>query len=733
MVRLRPNEVVDDRVLLARAQAEIVRLKQLLRQALDNTLRADAGPKESVEAAEKISLGVGSDLHSAVKTITSTRAPQNIDDSLETAPEKTAGPGDSPDAVGSGNAAALTAASQRRQVARLIADSEHLREENERLKTEVQRLVDCEHQRQKQKKRHYRRGRSSSFGSRSLAAGRLSFSPSPVDWGVRYADAAEAARRRRRPGSSSRSSILGANSRGASSRARSASPSVTATRASIPRFRRHAFQEEEGEVTLPERAMDLSTEKLREILGEEGDGEGSEMSGVIQRKEDPNEVKAVRELERFRSELDRLASADRSEQRRTGEAMASARHVNEKDIVVQEAEESQRLEDVMFEAQGRERQRVREERARLSAARAERLALEAQLASLNAVTHGDSADLSVNPETAEPPTTTPQATIRKYAGEGHTVDEPLFSRRVPTNGRRAPLADVEVSPTFGDKIDDRVEGRTDAGEHTEPCRRDTTLNAAATAVTTAERDENTQEENVTNKVNISLSEQCRTAIASASQLPVARQTGWTTPPPRPQRSPSRRRPVTSAGNALARTRSWRSWKKDRGGSQSPTRVSDSMHTLGTSSKARKSRAKWKRQQHQKGSPTVPFEHKQVDAPESAASLPRNREAKLTALYTAYPLSHVSSPGGSGLATRKPGGSQVATAGDKNGGSAVPSNKFQERDRPCTSDPDVDVDDAKIRVKSASKGRARLAYSVADRGLRLTVRCCTCVGDFDPNM
>lgn len=333
MVRIRPNEVVDDRVLLGRARAEITRLKQLLRQALGNALQ----PEEPGSTPNV--LNSRGHLHSM---------PSRDIDGIGRVGTET---GQEVAFMGcpNGDARIVKPAIQNRHVAKLIAENERLRDDNTCLLEKVQRLMQT-----KQKMKRRRRGGRSITPVRRIAP---PIPAAPIDLTASHANAASQATRQRP----------------SSSRERCPSPRQSLSSARSLTLKPFIWREFGP--------GDNDNVEGKPIEDEVSEGE---MKGLI----DDNlttpstgnrEEEEMAQLEALRCSLQ--AADCRNETEGHGVASRRAASADMEKIVG----ESQRMEDLLFEAQGRERRRLREERERLSSSRAERLALEAQLAEL---THG---------------------------------------------------------------------------------------------------------------------------------------------------------------------------------------------------------------------------------------------------------------------------------------------------------------------------------------------------------
>lgn len=320
MVRIRPNEVVDDRVLLGRARAEITRLKQLLRQVLDNALQSD---KSGSTPTALYSRGHSRDIGRVEEETGEEIALTGCSD---------------------GDARTVKQAAQNRQVAKLIADNERLRDDNNCLLAKIQRLEKI-----KQTMKRRRRGARSITPMRRIAP---PIPATPVDSNARYTNAASQ-QRRQRP---------------SSSRERCQSPRQSLSPASSPTLK-------------PFIRREFATDGNIEGKPIEDDVSEGEIKGLI----DDNltttstgnrEEEEMAQIEALRCSL--LASEGRNGIEGNGVTSQRAASPQIGEIVG----ESQRMEDLLFEAQGRERRRIHEERERLNSSRTERLALEAQLADL---------------------------------------------------------------------------------------------------------------------------------------------------------------------------------------------------------------------------------------------------------------------------------------------------------------------------------------------------------------
>lgn len=501
MVRLRANEVVDDRVLLARAQAEIKRLKRRLREALEGTLLGaaaehndddgDNADETNTGSCHHHEGGTGPDNARVVSSMIKVGSAYScaggpgeggkederggLEDSITTTAGTTTGEQDhcASTSVGKEETGGIPAAAgtittattdvqavQKRQAAKLIAENERLREDNDRLRADIQRLILRSNKQRLKRQRRQQRGVGRP--GNNTPHGPL---PSPIDWSARYAVAAAEARRRR-PASSHRPSSDLSLSRRVSSSASSVSSSrmimtgrkrntdpgraVAVTAAAteparvtnLPKFRRRQFDdldegerqgqvEDEGDSKHVEDG--LSAEEIRAIIGNNAGAEETEaMPTSAGNQEEDEEAIELTQLAMFRRELQEgvvskpfakrgggSGGGGGKEGRRRGGGDAlennggvlvdnSAGNGNqheETDIEVF-LDHAQRLEDMMFEAQGRERQRLREERARLACAREQRLALEAQLAGLSGGRDDGIISVDTDNDTQTPATTT---------------------------------------------------------------------------------------------------------------------------------------------------------------------------------------------------------------------------------------------------------------------------------------------------------------------------------------
>lgn len=437
MVRLRANEVVDDRVLLARAQAEIKRLKRRLQEALEDTLLGVAEDYDDGGNADEENGGgcPQPDTERGPDGTTKTKigalggwivesgreGAKGGQGDAENAEIATEGPngGGKPCLVSTNEEQEKTAVrvsaaatptvekTQRRQTAKLIAENEHLREDNERLRADVQRLV---LQSNKQRLRRHRRQQRSVGRAGNIPTGPRS---APIDWSMRYSDAAADVRRRRlesshRANSPARVKRSASSSRvGTMERKRHASPTTTPARVyGLPKFCRRQFGVDgdvgQGEESEGEPVEDrLSGEEIQAILRGDVEADAAESMLALQGNPEKGDEEAVaaKQLEMFRRELQGRAAGGSFVRRGGGggeegagaapansgivaERFGSAGSGNqdeERDIE-KFLENSQRLEDLMFEAQGREKRRLRVERGHLASAREKRLELEAQLA-----------------------------------------------------------------------------------------------------------------------------------------------------------------------------------------------------------------------------------------------------------------------------------------------------------------------------------------------------------------
>lgn len=404
-------------MLLARAQAEIKRLKRRLREALEGTLLGVAEDHDNGGNADEVDSGgchhpeggrTGSDETRELSNETNIDAPGGCtgkpggertggrEGGAENAGIATTGTnsgGQPYGCVSTGggkeNTVQISAATnpsveitQKRQTAKLIAENERLREDNDRLRVDVQRLV---LQSNKQRLRRQRRQQRSVGRSGNILTG-----SSPIDWSTRYADAAADARRRRPEPSHLVNSPSRMNRSASSSRVitvprkRRASPTTAPARVpNLPRFRRRHFGADgdggEGPESEGEPVEDkLSAEEVQAILGETVETKATETMLALPGNtgEGDEEAAAAEQLELFRRDI--REGAVRGFPQPGG---GRGNQDEETDIEAFLAK-SQRMEDLMFEAEGRERRRLRQERVRLAAAREQRLELEAQLAEL---------------------------------------------------------------------------------------------------------------------------------------------------------------------------------------------------------------------------------------------------------------------------------------------------------------------------------------------------------------
>lgn len=654
MVRLRPNEVVDDRVLLSRAQAEIVRLKQLLRQALDNTLRADHSiPQEEAESMGYVSKcdrnpnggekgrskGIEPlDSASVLSSLTGARAATTVKLAMESEFRPTTG----------GTNSAVTTEGKW-QMAKLMAENERLREDNERLTADFQRLS-----REQIKTKHHGRGRAVAIGGKPPT--------SSVDWSARHADAADQTKQGR----------LGSHSPLAPRRA-SGSRSASVVTSSVPAstllsFRRREFDDDDkgtdcGDCGHKEAHLGFSNEQLRDILGEDGVSRG--------KGDDQEEAEAATELDLFRSEMNRVGRGNLSVAAQT-EVEDDGGNV---DAGVQ-IQEFQRLEDMMFQAQGRERRRVREERKRLASARTERLALEAELAALTSSSAAERPAISKNIVPRTPISAAP-------ADEASTFGR---NSRVGPGDRRALINNESWVETSGGTD----ENRRDSGSILQDITSSFTVASSGNANELKLGDRHGDHE--------SLPERSRRK-EPVTEVPELRQTGWTTPS---RQSPSRRRPATSIGGLTGSVRS----RRKRTGSESPSpvmRVGNSSVDTSPAKKGRKNGRGW---QHQQRSPVpVSVSSSTVAAAVVAASSTfKTSNAKLRLLQKTYPMA---SPPPALTTSRQ-------NRGARDGGTESAGEVHLERSG----------NRYKGNEEEKSTGletrRPGLAYSVADMGLRLTV-------------
>lgn len=501
MVRLRANEVVDESVLLARAQAEIVRLKKLLRQALDNTLTVGGvcGLHEEPGTRDWSSENPKPDI--------------NVVDMKEVNDEEHVTPTNSlsgeTDAKETAQITTTMVAAQKHQAAKLMAENERLREENDRLKADVQRFS----QNNQRSKRRRRGGREvTAMGSEGLPF-------PPVDWSARYAEAASDTRRRRSAGS-----LSFVNDSASSLRARSASPlAKVSIQASLSTFKRRSFDDgrDGGEGDPVENS--LSAEEVRVVIGDE--------ETMILSPGNQEEAEEVTQLEMFRCELEGGVGG-------TGKPSKVVENTNllaiDKTETNKFLHDSQRLEDLMFEAQSRERQRLREERDRFAIAKRERLMLEAQLAELNG-------GITV---------ATPTAVVTAATSSA----PPALSKKIaPTLQQAAPFA--EQPPSDGTLLGAQVRSPDARFSKINNDRRGSgwdgpgagdTFNKAGNTKPPQSRDGigNVVHSNGRGTVEASLPAGIR-KVARVAKLPEWRKTNWTSPAPRQKLN--RQRPATSAG------------------------------------------------------------------------------------------------------------------------------------------------------------------------------------------
>lgn len=460
MVRLRPNEVVDDRVLLARAQAEIVHLKQLLRQALDNTLNVP-GDMPRWGSGEWNASEAGPHTKSAEACLKAS------EDSVTVEDRSSKGSGEvTTEKLGEKAADITSTMAEERERSALIAENERLREDNECLKADVQRLLYAQ-----QQKRHRRK--------RGIIEGPP---PSPMGSSARYAYAADTARRNRLASRSS-GSLRSFNVR---------SPSIsTQTRSKNPAFQRRKFEDEVENISVGSGELefaDLSAEQVEDILGKEGELE--------------EDMQNSTQLEHFRAKLKQLDKRDsnhaRWESKKKGAEMESL-------------QDHQRLEDLMFDAQSEQMETLREQRGCLAAARKERLALEAELEALSSAS----------------------ATVVQAQSESTRLvsEYPENDQVIVTNGSM----DSE-----------------DQGNH-DPIEPINSPHTSETATPDPPGDRHSADAERCQTASPSkLSRSIPWSVTSVRGFSPKRQMGWTTPP---RRSPIRRRPRTNTGGEdIARPR-----------------------------------------------------------------------------------------------------------------------------------------------------------------------------------
>lgn len=322
MVRIRPNEVVDDRVLLGRARAEITRLKQLLRRVLDNALQPDEpGSTPTALDSRGHSRDIGRVGGETGEKIALSGCPN-------------------------GDARNVEQAAQNHQVAKLIAENERLRDDNTCLLAKVQRLDKI-----KQKMKRRRRVGRSITPVRRIAP---PIPVTPIDLSVRYANAASQPRRQRPSSSRERSQ----------SPRQSISPAMSPTLK--PFIRREFATPDNANVEGKPIEDEVSEEEIKDLIDD----------NLTTNSTGNREEEEMAQIEALRCSLQ---AADRRNETE-GNGVASERAASPD--IGRIVGESQRMEDLLFEAQGRERRRILEERERLTSSRAERLALEAQLAEL---------------------------------------------------------------------------------------------------------------------------------------------------------------------------------------------------------------------------------------------------------------------------------------------------------------------------------------------------------------
>lgn len=520
MVRLRANEVVDDRVLLARAQAEIKRLKRRLREALEGTLLGVAEDHHDGRDADEVSsdghqpeVGGGSDgtRNTSIGALAGCtgkpggKGTQGREGGAGNAGINTAGTnsGGQPRCVSAGegeektahvSAAAASAAAaveitRKRQTAKLIAENERLREDNDRLRADVERLV---LQSKKQRLRRQRRQQRSIGRAGGIPTGASS---APFEWATRYAADA----RRRTPESSHVANSHARVNRSASSsrvvtiaRKRRVSPTTAPARVpSLPKFRRRQFGTDgdvaEGAESGGEPVEDgLSAEEVRAIIGGNVEAEVAKtMLGLPGNQEEADEeaAAAAKQLEMFRRELQEGTVRGSFVQRSGGEEGVGAEVANNRIVAGRDSaagsgnqeedtdiemflEKSQRLEDLMFEAHGRERRRLREERGHLASAREQRLKLERQLADLTGETtiiDGTDTDTRVpaNISTVKPAVTTNKNHVHRLPVDPDMIPTSAEGRDQP-EGSKAWKQQQPPPPYFDGAISAPDEKRTTA-------------------------------------------------------------------------------------------------------------------------------------------------------------------------------------------------------------------------------------------------------------------------------
>ena len=702
MVRLRANEVVDDRVLLARAEAEIIRLKNLLRELLDSTIgpddndeslknpankgpswtnriRAKSAPADTKGGAVGDNLGVArlpnESLHS-LEDKSSEVVPRGLK-----SPRDTGGDAAAPVSTAAATAATAAIIAHRRHAAKLMAENERLRENNNRLRADIQGLLQSN--RKLKRRRQVQRS--------GIAVGRHGppFSPT-VDWSARYAYAAANARRRR---PASTSSPLRA--RTLPLRARSVSPGApSSVRKSLPVFRRRMFggQGDEGEGAPVEDA--LSPDEVRAILGDE-----AAAVAVPTTPRNQEEAEEVTQLDMFRCELEKQASTGeeatgyREAQARSGAVVDSTGGADNAHTGALLVRESQRLEDLMFEAQGRERRRLRDERERFTSARTERLALETQLARLTEVARvaelaetAELVELADGVNNASPSLATVTAGAVSPVPTLSLVEDALHSTKAlqqPHDNRYQSGENTETN--LGSELAvARGQGAQNSRGWTDLGAVDVDTFAAATTepggACGSENGGHDNGEGISTDV-LGTGARARRLVPARS-IPERRQTGRISPISA-RRKPSHQRPSTSSGPAgRARSRRAHRWA---GGSRSPVR-----------GRATTLEPAFARKRSSRGGGG---QHRQQQAEETAdgcATLAAASTTKLKAVQVTSP-----SPLASPRQPRKIRGLR-SVGGD-------------------SSRPGGGGDRGDLRAEVAGMTKESLAYSVADLGLRLKVR------------
>ena len=728
MVRLRANEVVDDRVLLARAEAEITRLKNLLREALDsamgpgdgdeslenfaqkndpswsNRIRAESAPAGMKGGVIGDSLGAArssNESPSSLEATTSQVVPRGPKPARDTRDEAIAAPVSTATPAAAATAAAATAA-QRRHAAKLIAENERLRESNDRLRADVQGLL------QSNRKLKRRRGLRR-LGFAAVGRGAPPFS-SPVDWSARYAYAAANARRRRPSSTSSplRARALPPHARSVSPGAVSSSSSSSIRKRLLPVFRMRRFggTGDEGEGTPVEDA--LSPDEVRAIIGDEATAVAAAAATIPTTPRNQEEAEEVTQLEMFRRELEKPASAagEQVTGYREGQARGGALvdgSTGGADNTYNEAllvRESQRLEDLMFEAHVRERRRLHDERGRLASARTERLELESQLARLAELARVDeiteTAELADGVDIVAPaaPVTVTNSAVPPVPALPLVEDTQQSPKALeqPSADRNQPDEHAVIN-LGSERPVARSQGVRNSSGWADPSTVDVDTAAAVAATTesggaggSSEKDEPGYGQG--NPTDVPRTRARARRLVPASSIPERRQTGRITPISA-RRKPSHQRPSTSGGpSGRARSRRAHRWA---GGSRSPVR-----------GRATALEPAFTRERSSSGGGGGQHRQQQQQQAEDAVSGPATHAASSTAKLKALQVAS-QSPLASPRKPRKVQGLR-------------PARGYPNRQEGGGGD---DRGDLRAEVGGTTKGS--LACSVADLGLRLKVR------------